>query len=335
MRLDFVIIMKKHFIIALLAIVLLPNFADAQRWKRYRRQVIGGVGVTNFLGDLGGANQIGRDFVYDLDFQSTRPSLLIGYRYQLNNYFFLRSNLQWGILRSDDDLTEEKFRNERQLTFRSGFLELNVMGEFYFIQNARGNLYKLKGVRGRRGLKMDIYAFGGIGLMYFNPKAEYQGQWVALQPIGTEGQGLPGQPDKYRRTTFTIPYGIGIGKSLDRYWSINVELTLRKTFTDYIDDVSGDYYGRVNIFNAKIAAGESEENAKRAAILSDPNINTINTIEGLSVADLGGDNARNQSEGRPNQVNNRGDSSDKDSFMTGMITISKKITKRRRSRPKF
>ena len=87
--------MKRKLLIALLTILLLPNLADAQRWKRFRRQIVGGIGVTNFLGDLGGANQIGRDFVYDLDIQSTRPSLLIGYRYQFNGYLFGRANLQW------------------------------------------------------------------------------------------------------------------------------------------------------------------------------------------------------------------------------------------------
>ena len=70
--------MKKHTLVLLISIILLPSLADAQRWKRFRRQFIFGVGVTNFLGDLGGANQIGRDFIYDLDFAATRPSLLVG-----------------------------------------------------------------------------------------------------------------------------------------------------------------------------------------------------------------------------------------------------------------
>lgn len=313
--------MKKIFIVLLTAFILIPSFAEAQRWKRFRRQFVGGIGVTNFLGDLGGANDIGRDGIVDLDFAATRPALLIGYRYQINSYFFLRSNLTWGILKGDDANTKEIFRRGRNLSFRSGFLDLNIMGEFYLIQNARGNLYRLRGVRGRRGLNMDVYVFGGIGGMYFNPKAEYQGSYVALQPIGTEGQGLPGQPDKYSRFTFTIPYGIGVGKSIDRYWQINVEFTMRATFTDYIDDVSTVYYGRDNLRDAKLAAGASTEEAIRAAALSDRN-NYANSEVGLPES--------NQLVGEP-----RGDSSDNDAFMTGMITVSRKIVKRRRSRPKF
>lgn len=315
--------MKKHFLLVVVLIVLIPNLADAQRWKRFRKQFTFGVGVTNFLGDLGGANQEGRDFIYDLDFAATRPSLLVGYRYQLNRYFFLRGNLQWGILRGDDSFTNEIYRKGRNLHFRSGFLEANVMGEFYLLQNARGNLYRLRGVRGRRGIKADIYIFGGLGFMYFNPKAEYQGTWVKLQPIGTEGQGLPGRDKKYRRTTFTIPYGIGVGKSIDRYWSVNVELTMRFTFTDYIDDVSDTYYGKQELFDARIAQGASVSSATRAAELSDRNI-----YHQLSQPLF-------DSPTQIEQGGQRGDVSDNDSFMTGMVTISRKIVRRRRSRPKF
>ena len=193
------------------------------------------------------------------------------------------------------------------------------------VQNARSNLYNLRGVRGRSGLGLDVYLFGGIGLMYFNPKAEYQGEWIALQPLGTEGQGLPGQDDKYSRITFTIPYGIGIGKTIDRYWAINFELTMRQTFSDYIDDVSGEYYGREELRAARLAEGASQTEADRAAALSDRNIyfSTIADISGFE-------------EGDPVEVGGqRGDSSDNDSFLTGMFTISRKIVQRRRSRSKF
>lgn len=329
--------MMKKIIFVLAVILLLPSIADAQRWKQYRRQIIGGVGVTNFLGDLGGANDIGRDGLWDLDFAATRPSLMVGYRYQLNTYLFLRGNLNWGILRGDDANTQETFRQNRNLSFRSGFLEVDAVAEFYLIQNARGNLYRLRGVRGRRGLSMDVYVFGGIGFMYFNPKAEYQGTWVALQPIGTEGQGLPGGPDKYSRFTFTVPYGIGVGKSIDRYWSINVEFTMRMSFTDYMDDVSGIYYGRENIYNQKISQGATPAEAERAAYLSDPNLDFLREGVGANstVEDRGLWNARNERLGSDEQVNERGDNTDNDAFMTGMITVSRKIVRRRRSRPKF
>ena len=315
--------MKRVFLILLLSLVLLPSILEAQRWKRYRRQLVAGAGVTNFLGELGGGNTVGRDGIADLNFAATRPSLMLGYRYQMNSFFFLRSNLQWGILRGDDKFTEEKYRKGRNLSFRTGFFELNAMAEFYLIQNAKGNLYRLRGVRGKRSLQMDLYLFAGVGLMYFNPKAEYQGEWVALQPLGTEGQGLPGEDEKYNRTTFTIPYGIGIGKSLDRYWAVNLEFTMRTVFSDYVDDVSGNYYGRKELIEAK--GGSSNPEAVRAGALSDRNI-YYQTISDIS----------NFEEGTQVEPGGqRGNPDNNDSFMTGMVTVSRKIVKRRRSRPKF
>jgi len=317
--------MKRIVFLSLIVFVLLPNFADAQRWKRYRRQIVGGIGVTNFLGDLGGANAIGRDGFVDLDFGATRPSLFVGYRYQLNGAIFLRSNLQWGMLRGDDSNTEFEDRKGRNLQFRSGYIDLNAMAEFYLFQNARGNLYRLRGVRGRKGLNLDLYVFGGIGFMYFNPKAEFRGQWVALQPLGTEGQGLPGQAEKYSRFTFNIPYGIGIGKSIDRYTAVNFEMTMRMTFTDYIDDVSGNFYGKDLLIEEWTSQGASQAEAEKIAALSDRNIyRELNPKRG------GYDEDGDMLPGVQ-----RGDPSDKDAFLAFTVSISRKIVKRRRSRPKF
>lgn len=315
---------KNTSFLILALFILLPSIADAQRWKRFRRQLTGGIGVTNFLGELGGGEDIGRAGPWDLDLAATRPSLTIGYRYQINSYFFLRSNLTWGILKGSDENAGDEARLGRNLSFRSAFADVNVMGEFYFIQNARGNLYRSRGVRGRNGLSLDIYAFAGIGLMYFNPKAEYNGQWVALQPLGTEGQGLPGQPVKYSRFTINVPYGIGIGKTIDRYWSFNVELIIRQTFSDYIDDVSGNYYGRENLRRDMSANGASAADIERAVALSDPNI--YHTLDGYSYDSQPDMGATGEVRGNPD--NN-------DSFMTGMVTLSRKIVKRRRSRSKF
>ncbi|MAY83670.1 MAG: hypothetical protein CMP59_05995, partial [Flavobacteriales bacterium] len=302
--------MRRIVVISFLVLWLIPNFADAQRWNRYRRSLIGGVGLANLLGDLGGGDEEGRGGPLDMDIPATRPSLTIGYRYQVNNFFFLRTNLNWGILKGSDEYTLEPARRGRNLNFRTGFWELNVLGEFYLISNSNGNLYRIRGVRGRRGLGIDVYLYAGIGAMYFNPKAEYQGSYVALQPIGTGGQGLPGGGDKYSRITMTIPYGIGFGKNIDRYWTVNFEITMRQTFSDYIDDVSGDYYGRDRIYNEKIAAGASVAEAQRAAYLSDPNIYHIQNDDSYSMQpDMEGEL--------------RGDSSDNDAFFTAMFTISR------------
>jgi hypothetical protein len=57
------------------------------------------------------------------------------------------------------------------------------------------------------------------------------GQKYALQPLQTEGV-------KYSRLAFVIPFGIGGKVKLTPFINMNIEVGWRKTFTDYIDDIS-------------------------------------------------------------------------------------------------
>jgi len=84
---------------------------------------------------------------------------------------------------------------------------------------------------------------GGINIMRMNPKARYNGEWIELQPLGTEGQGssLTTAPKKYSLNQIVIPFGIGIKVNLSHHSSFSMEYGFRKTFTDYLDDVSGLY----------------------------------------------------------------------------------------------
>jgi len=87
----------------------------------------------------------------------------------------------------------------------------------------------------------------GISMFYFNPKArEKPGrEWIELQPLGTEGQGLAEFPDRqhYSLTGFAIPMGVGLKFALSDKINLGAEIGMRKTFTDYLDDVSSTYAG--------------------------------------------------------------------------------------------
>jgi hypothetical protein len=64
-----------------------------------------------------------------------------------------------------------------------------------------------------------------------------------LQPLSTEGQGLSQYPERkpYKLTQFGIPLGIGIKFAVNQNISLGWEISMRKTFTDYLDDVSTTY----------------------------------------------------------------------------------------------
>jgi len=236
----------KYKKLLLVGLILIPFLGSAQvakkRWKAYRIEYIAGLGVTNFLGELGGANRVGTHAFRDLEFSMTRPAAMIGYRYKLSPTFAWCSKFSYGIVSGDDALTKEHFRNNRNLSFKSNIFELSTNIEISFLQEQVGHRYKLRGVRGMRNVEISAYGFLGIGVFHFNPKAKLDGQWYQLQPLGTEGQGIVASRSKYKRTQLCVPLGLGAKYAIDRQISVGLELGLRYTFTDYIDDVSKSYY---------------------------------------------------------------------------------------------
>jgi len=129
-------------------------------------------------------------------------------------YFQLRGN--------DSDADDDRW--ERNLSFKSGNVELSVLGAV--------NLSPM-GVRFYQRSALNFHVFAGIGVLYFNPKADHPvtGKTYALQPLQTEGK-------KYSRIQPVIPIGVGARIKLDPFFNILVEAGYRITFTDYLDDVS-------------------------------------------------------------------------------------------------
>jgi hypothetical protein len=151
--------------------------------------------------------------------------------------------LNFGILRGDDAFTNEIVRNSRNLHFRSFYVELQQRIEFILFSNEKvGARYRLPGHNHFKDRNEQLYIFTGAGVSYFTSSARYENDWVALRPLKTEGQGLPGGAKEYLPVTATIPFGVGFRWGIGRMWRIGIEATYIKTFTDYIDDVSTVYY---------------------------------------------------------------------------------------------
>ncbi len=241
-------------------------FRDSNYWKTHRNELSVGVGISNFLGELGGRNQIGSPFIWDLEFSMTKPAFSLGYRYFLAKQWALRGAGTYGVLAGNDNLTTETFRQNRNLNFRSNVIEAQLVLEWHPFQELPGHIYDLRGVKGMAPSRMGLYFFAGVGGFHFNPKAQIDGTWVELRPLGTEGQWLPDGPEEYNLYQFCIPMGVGIRRAIDRKSTIGLELQYTKTFTDYIDDVSGSYYDKTALLEAR---------GPLAAYFSDPSLGTV------------------------------------------------------------
>ena len=170
-------------------------------------------------------------------FDYMMPSGGIVIRKNIDRRIVVKSELLLGYIRADDARnSNDTVKLNRNLHFRSPIYELSGQVEFNFLPYETGNsLYPFT-----------PFIFAGVSLFRFNPKAEANnGEWVALQPLGTEGQGTTSFQDrkKYAITQFSIPMGGGFKIAVNKTFNIILEYGIRKTFTDYLDDVSTSYIG--------------------------------------------------------------------------------------------
>ncbi|MFW5766804.1 MAG: DUF6089 family protein [Bacteroidota bacterium] len=234
--------MKRLFLLTIV-LTMLVGSASAQfgsQWRKLREEVIFGVGTTNFMGELGGADQVGTHYARDFEFSFTRPVFSAGYRYKLNKSFSTKGLLSFGMLYGDDATTAEIHRNSRNLSFRSPILELGGHIEYHIIKEKFGHRYDLRRNRGKSNTP-SLYIFTGVNGIWFNPKAQYQDEWVALQPLGTEGQGRVDTREPYSRISMSFPVGFGMNFLMDRNLGVGFEWGVRYAITDYMDDVSTTY----------------------------------------------------------------------------------------------
>ena len=146
------------------------NFRGMSRnWERNKKELMFGLGFTNFLGDLGGLNQIGTGYrPKDLDWPATSFGGLIGYRYRFKPAFATTTMLNIARLRGDDKYTQEIIRKSRNLHFRSPLVSISQRLEWIvYKKETVGKSYNIPGIRGMRDRNNQLYLFAGIGLAWF------------------------------------------------------------------------------------------------------------------------------------------------------------------------
>lgn len=276
-------------------------------WKSQRHSFGLGLGASFFLGELGGRDQVGTDFIYDLELSRTRPALHLNYRYQLGSRLYAKAQFAFAYIGGSDALTEEIFRRNRNLSFRSSVFEFTIQGEFDVIDFTPKNRYgkvktsKLEG--------SSLYISAGVGVTRFNPQGNFEGTWYDLKDFGTEGQLQEGGPAEYSLFTVVIPLGMGYRLQLNKEWTVGFEVVHRITFTDYMDDVSTVYFD-----NQTIADTQGE----LAAIFADPSLGFYVDENGTRVPLNSTDTGLQ-----------RGDPEDNDAYFFAMFNLNYKIAQKR------
>ncbi len=209
----------RSFLLAALVANLTASVASAQSFYAVRRErsliLVAGTGTSTYLGELSNNG----------DYLDAKPNMNVGLQYFFGNHISARAEATWFTLKGSDAAAGDPGRVPRNLSFVSNNYEISATGAYSFFSN--GNRYY-------RRPALNIYAFGGVGVMYYNPKTIYNGDKVALRPLQTEGVA-------YSSFGIVIPYGLGMRFKINPNFNLSIEGGVRKTFTDYLDDVSTVY----------------------------------------------------------------------------------------------
>ncbi len=179
-------------------------------------------GVANYKGDLQYNDRSGKQF------SLKQPNFAggIGLEYELSEKLSTRLGVTMGKINANDKKQLGQF--ERNLNFTSSIFD-GMLALQYYILNPNKHF-------------VSPYAFAGLAYFHFNPYTyDTTGTKVFLQPLSTEGQGFVAGREPYKLSQFSLPFGGGLKFSLSDNLRVGVELSLRKTFTDYLDDVSSTY----------------------------------------------------------------------------------------------
>jgi hypothetical protein len=204
---------KNLLLVAILVISAKGVNAQDREWGGF-------LGLSTYNGDLAQS---------PIPLRGTRPALGAFYRYNFNSRWALKTGFTFGYIASYDRYSgkgsDREFRN---LSFYSPLAELSMVVEYNF----------MKYVAGSRRYRSTPYVFAGLAGFYFSPHTYLSGNRVALRNLKTEQDKVDGT---YSPIQLAIPVGIGYKISMGgkKLWNLGVELGFRKTFTDYLDDVSG------------------------------------------------------------------------------------------------
>ena len=184
----------------LLAGLFLALVTTASNAQIVQRSEIGfGLGTFNYTGDL----------VRSYDFAYSQPAVTIFYRANISKVISFRASFTAGKLSATDASSPiDAFAAKRNASFDIFLSELSGVYEYHFL-DWRDNI---------RRLRFTPYIFAGLALFNIS--------------------GVPNKAEQYSTVQLGIPFGIGLKYVINPKYYIAMEIGVRKTFFDYLDNIS-------------------------------------------------------------------------------------------------
>ena len=298
----------------------------------------GSLNAGNYFGDLAPVNRAA-----STDISFTRPGVGFFIGRKINPWVSARANVNWVRVSASDFSSDpngpdsDPARYARNLSFRNDIIEGAIGVEIDVLKNSGSSSSRVA---------FTPYFYLGIGAFYHNPKGQVPafdthspdynpndplstpesarfsnaGDWVALQPLGTEGQNIDGSGvEPYSLFQINIPLGVGFRMRLPGNFDASVELGARYLFTDYLDDVSGTYVD-IASFDDPLTRAFVDRSLEHIDVISGAarDMNRVDEIAGsIFVAD---GIRRRPSFGLTGDI--RGNSNDNDLYFVTQIKLS-------------
>lgn len=229
----------RRAILSFAVLLMAATVSTGQYWKTQRFELMGGMGTTQFFGDIGGytpsENLLG---LKDLTIKHTRYNVSVAGIYRVWKELNVRLNMTVGSFNS----TDARGSNiSRGFVSTTNFLETALLGEYYLFKNTAENsyLYTRKNILRTRPrtldaksrffgfiARFDLYAFGGVGGLGYIVSAN-----EALELRGYRDKGL----------ALVIPAGLGGKVMMSPELSFGLELGGRYSFSDYIEGYTSQF----------------------------------------------------------------------------------------------
>ncbi len=286
--------------------------------------------ALNYFGDI-----VPKSRAFSTDIAYTRPGLGISASGRLGRSFSVRAEFMYGRMSSNDfgvadpEDEEAQYRYVRNLQFRNDVKDLSIIGMIDLFPNPATVSLRMR---------FTPYVFAGVSVFHHSPKGlvpdqailteahlnnpftpEQAGEWVNLKDLQTEG------PDNtYSSFQISIPLGAGVRFRLNDRFDIEGEVSYRYLFTDYLDDVSGNYVdkGLLESDLARVMSDRSLEptdavSGDRRVIYSEEGqlLRSTNTYEGAN----GTQYVHIPGYGQPDEI--RGNDSDNDIFVVTTVRL--------------
>jgi Domain of unknown function (DUF6089) len=166
-----------------------------------------GLGTFNYTGDL----------ARTYNFAFSKPAATVFYRANISKVISLRTSLTGGnVAASDKAHPIDPFAAKRNASFNVFLMELSGVFEYHFLDWREP----------KHPLRFTPYLFAGVGLFFVSGIQNKNAEYSNVQPC--------------------IPFGGGVKYVLNPNWYLSLEFGVRKTFYDYLDNISD---GNVRIKN--------------------------------------------------------------------------------------